>query len=121
MPKHTFDHIHLSSPDPVKTAEFYKKHFGAKQMNDPDPAAERFTVNLDMDGVTILVSRGREGAPAGLVHFGIRSDDLDKSITDLKADGVEFTTEKTEVRPDFTISFFNAPDDVSIELQHGSL
>jgi len=121
MPKYAFDHVHLSSPDPVATAEFYKTRFGAKQMNDPDPAAERFTINLDLSGVTLLVSKAREGAPTGLGHFGIRSDDLDSSIEEFKGAGVPFTMEKTEVRPDFTISFITAPDDVSIELQQGSL
>ena len=28
MPNYWFDHIHLMSPDPLKTAEFYEKSFG---------------------------------------------------------------------------------------------
>lgn len=121
MPEYTFDHLHLTSPDPFKTAEFYEKLFGAKRVNDPDPNSERLTVNLDLNGTTMLISKAGDDAQTGLVHFGIRSDDLDKSIEELKAAGVEFTMEKTEIRPDFTISFLTAPDNVSIELQTGGL
>ena len=31
MPSYTFDHIHLISPDPDKTADFYVKMFGGKK------------------------------------------------------------------------------------------
>ncbi len=121
MPNHTFDHLHLMSPDPFKTAEFYVKHFGAKQVNDPDPNGERVTVNLDLNGTTMLISKAAGDAQTGLVHFGIQSDDLDKSIEELKAAGVEFTMEKREIRSDFIISFLLAPENVSIELQSGGL
>ena len=121
MPKHTFDHIHLMTPDPFKTAEFYEKMFGAKRTNDPDPNGERVTVSLDLNGTIMLVSKAPEGAETGLVHFGIQSDDLDKSIEELKAAGVEFTMDKREIRPDFIISFLVAPDSVPIELQTGGI
>ena len=33
MAKFKFDHIHLMSPDPAKTAEFYQKMFGATMLD----------------------------------------------------------------------------------------
>ncbi len=121
MPEYTFDHLHLMTPDPFKTAEFYEKMFGAKRMNDPDPNSERLTVQLDLNGTSMLISKAGEGAQTGLVHFGFKSDDLDKAIGELKAAGVEFTMEKTEIRPNFSISFMTAPEEVSIELVTGGL
>ncbi len=121
MPDYTFDHIHLVTPDPVATAEFYKTRFGAVQKNTPNLTGERVTFILDLKGVTFLISKAGPDAQVGLTHFGIRSDDLDSSVKEFKAAGVEFTTEKREVRPDFHISFITAPDNVSIELQQGSL
>ena len=121
MPEYTFDHIHLMSPNPGKTSEFYQKLFGARLANTPDPNDERATFKLDLNGTTILISKAEENAPVGLVHFGVISDDLDKSIDELKSAGVEFTMEKREVRPDFIISFLVAPEGVPIELQEGSL
>jgi catechol 2,3-dioxygenase-like lactoylglutathione lyase family enzyme len=66
------------------------------------------------------------GKPAGeaekpsLDHFGIRTDNLEKAIAELKAKGVIFTMEMRQIRPDFKISFLRTPDGVSIELQQGT-
>lgn len=122
MPEYQLDHIHLMSPDPVKTAEFYEKAFGARRVNVSETGEGRKNVSLDLKGVTILISQAREDTVQnGLAHFGIRTDDLETAVKELKADGVPFTTEITQVRPDFKISFLTAPDNVSIELQQGSL
>jgi len=115
MPDYWFDHIHLVSPDPVKTAEFYVKMFGAKQVG-----SGRVTVSLDLNGTTILISQpGEDRTPTGLAHFGIGTDNLDEAIAELKAKNVEFTMDKREIRPGFKISFLAAPENVSIELQEG--
>lgn len=116
MPEYVFDHIHLSSPDPVKTAAFYEEMFGAKRISASENGAK-----LDLKGVTILINKTREGGTPGLVHFGIRTDNLERSVASLKESGVKFTTEPREIRPDFKISFLEAPEKVSIELQQGQL
>jgi len=121
MPKYFIEHIHLTSPDPEKTANFYEKMFSAERVSDIELAPGRTTINLNLGGMTLLISNQTEGTPAGLGHFGISTDDLDQSISDLKTAGVSFTMEKTVVRPDFALAFLNAPEDVSIELQQGSL
>jgi catechol 2,3-dioxygenase-like lactoylglutathione lyase family enzyme len=122
MPEYQIDHIHLMSPDPVKTAEFYEKAFGARSVNVMEMAEGRKNVTLDLSGITILISQAREDTVQnGLAHFGIRTDDLETAVKGLKADGVPFTTEITQVRPNFKISFLTAPENVSIELQQGSL
>ena len=122
MPEYQLDHIHLMSPDPVKTAEFYEKAFGARRVNVSEMGEGRKNVSLDLSGITLLISQAREETVQnGLSHFGIRTDDLETAVKELKADGVQFTTEITQVRPDFKISFLTAPENVSIELQQGSL
>lgn len=122
MPEYQIDHIHLMSPDPVKTAEFYEKSFGARRVNVSEMGEGRKNVNLDLGGVTILISQPRgDAAENGLGHFGIRTDNLEAAVKELKADGVPFTMDITQVRPDFKISYLTAPENVSIELQEGSL
>ena len=122
MPEYWFDHIHLRSPDPIKTAEFYEQMFGAKRVSMRDEGDGRAMVKLDLKGITILINQQTgEGAQTGLVHFGIRTDNLDEAVATMKAEGVEFTQDIREIRPDFRISFLKAPEDVSIELQEGSL
>ena len=118
MPKFYFDHVHLASPDPKKTAEAYGKMFGAK-VTVQEMAPRRVIAKVDLGGVTLLITPARDGQ-VGLLHFGVRTDNLKQAVADLKADGVPFTQEPREVRPDFKMSFLTAPENVSIELQEGS-
>ena len=119
MPKYWFDHIHLRSPDPIKTAEFYEQMFSAKRIIARDEGDGKALAKLDLNGVTILINQAREGDPTGLVHFGIRTDKLDESVATMKQKGVKFTQDVRQVRPDFKMSFLEAPQNVSIELQEG--
>jgi catechol 2,3-dioxygenase-like lactoylglutathione lyase family enzyme len=119
MPDFWFDHIHLRSPDPVKTAEFYEQMFGAERVSMRDEGDGRAMVKLDLKGITILINQAGKGTTTGLVHFGIRTDKLDEAAATMKEKGVEFTQDIRVVRPDFKMSFLTAPEGVSIELQEG--
>jgi len=114
MTDYQFDHMHLTSADPVKTAEFYRQHFGAKLSGLHNMGDGRTVVKLTMNGVTILVTTATE--ESGLAHFGIRTNDLESAVNALKAEGVEFTRDVTEIRPGLKISFFKAPDNAIVEL-----
>jgi lactoylglutathione lyase len=122
MPSYTFDHIHLLSPDPEKTADFYVKMFGAKK-SVRDMGNGRSAVTVTMGDTKFLIRAKNEGEAEkpSLDHYGIRTDNLEKAVAELKAQGVEFTIEPRAVRPDFKISFLRTPDGVSIELQQGGL
>ncbi|MFC2034876.1 VOC family protein [Chloroflexota bacterium] len=122
MPDYWLDHIHLVSSEPKKTAEFYKKMFGAIWVNTLDLGEGRVIVKLDLNGIGILVTqRMSDDGQNGLVHFGIGTDNLAKAVDDLEAEGVKFTQGIREVRPGLKISFLLAPEDVSVELQEGSI
>ncbi len=114
MAKYVFDHIHLRSPDPVKTAEYYEKMFDAKRVSASENSAK-----IDLNGLIILIAKTREGQASGLHHFGIRTKNLEQTAESLKKQGVKFTTEPRQVRPDFKMSFLEAPEGVPIELQEG--
>ncbi len=125
MPSYSYDHIHLVSPDAVKTAEFYEKMFNAKRVSVREVGAGLVSVVLDLNGSTVLIKAGNvrtETAPGssdpahGLEHFGIITDDLETAVADLKAKGVKFRDEIREVRPGVKISFLWAPENVLIEL-----
>jgi catechol 2,3-dioxygenase-like lactoylglutathione lyase family enzyme len=120
MPSYTFDHIHLASPDPVKTAEFYEKTFGAKKSVEEMPGGmKKVTVYLGNTKILVAGKQSGEIEKPSLDHFGIRTDNLEKAVAELKGKGVEFTMEMRQIRPDFKISFLRTPDGVSIELQQG--
>ncbi len=122
MPTYTFDHIHLISPDPEKTADFYEKVFGAKK-SIRDLGGGRKAVAVDLNGTKILIRGKNEGEAdkPSLDHYGIRTDNLEKAVAELKKQGITFTMEIRQLRPDMKISFLRTPDGVSIELQEGTL
>jgi len=122
MPDYSFDHVHLMSPNPAKTAEFYEKMFGARHVSTQDLGSGRPIININLNGTTILISQTQgDDAQTGLVHFGIQTDNLDKAVDELKAQGVKFTRDITEVRSGFRVSFFLGPENVPVELQEGDL
>ena len=125
MPSYWYDHIHLVSPDAVKTAEFYERMFNAKRVSVREVGAGLVSVELDLNGSRVLIKPGNvktEMAPGssdpahGLEHFGIRTDNLEAAVADLKAKGVKFKEEIREIRPGVKISFLWAPENVLIEL-----
>ena len=122
MSSYSIDHIHLMSQEPLKTAEFYETLFGARRVRTMGPDDSPSMVNVDMGGTTILITKPREdSAPTGLVHFGLKTDNLEAAVVELKGKGVKFTMEITQIGSGAKISFFEAPENVSIELQEGSV
>ncbi len=125
MPNYYYDHAHLTSPDPLKTAEFYEKMFGAKRANVRELPDGRTMVELDLNGSEILVVHPRvkpdptphlPDTSYGLEHFGLITDDIEAAVAELKAKGVKFRDEIREPRPGFKFAFVWAPENVLIEL-----
>jgi len=115
VPKYTFDHIHLMSPDPVKTAEFYQKMFGAS-FTTRDMGNGRVSATLKLDRITVLISQSTGDAQSGLSHFGLRVDNMNEAVDELKAKDVKFTREITQIGSGARISYLLAPENVSVEL-----
>ncbi|MFC1918450.1 VOC family protein [Chloroflexota bacterium] len=129
MPNYSYDHIHLFSPDPLKTSQFYEEMFNAKMVSKRELADGRVSVELDLNGARVLVAQGRAQAESssvqsglgyGLDHFGIQTDNLEAAVAGLKARGIEFRDEIREIRPGLKISFFWGPENVLIELMERS-
>ena len=125
MPNYWYDHVHLISPDPLKTAQFYERMFNAKRGAVRELSDGRVSVQLDIKGTRILIgSAGDESQNAedfpkkryGLEHFGLLTDNLEAAVAELKAKGAEFTVEIREARPGVKISFLLGPENVLIEL-----
>ena len=80
---------------------------------------------MNLGGQAIFIAEvtpGDKTAPApdspyqGLDHIGLRVEDIDATVTALKAKGVAFTMEPTTIRAGVRIAFLRAPENVSIEL-----
>ncbi len=123
MAKYWFGHVHLFSPEPRKTSQFYERIFNAKILGTRESPDGRVNVDLDLDGARILVAERRGGVTPsrsevryGLEHFGIETGNIETAVAELKAKGVEFRDEIRVARPGVKVAFLWAPDNVLIEL-----
>ncbi len=119
----TWDHVHLRSPDPEATAQWFERMLGAQVTRSTQSGVPRIDVKLG--GANIFIAQVNAGdgvnpAPAtpyqGLDHFGLAVSGIDAIAADLKKKGVEFTREPQVPRPGIKICFLRGPQGISIEL-----
>ena len=122
MPKFTYDHIHLRSKNPMETAQYFNRMFDA-EIKESIQSDGYPRIDLDLDGLVIFVAEADDSTPAslrdphlGLDHFGLRVENVDETVAELKRRGAEFSREPTTIRPGVRIAFVRTPDDVRIEL-----
>lgn len=118
MTNFTFDHVHLNSADLGKAVEFYEQVFGGKKLADLQIGERRLSL-VGFGSTTLIINDAKpKGVATGssIDHIGFRMDDLAQAAQELKAKGVEFTMEPTEIRQGLKIAFVKGPDDVLIEL-----
>ena len=124
MANFIYDHMHLRTPDPEGTAQWYEKMLGAEVLRSSVDGKPR--IDLKLGGTNIFIAPvaahdAKVGAPPsspyqGLDHFGLRVSGIDAVAAELKAKGVEFTMDPTTIRPGVRIAFIRAPQNVAIEL-----
>ena len=123
MTTFTYDHIHLRSPNPEKTAAYYERMFGAEIIRSTQQGQPRIDMKIGGQDVFIapVPANSAVNPPPvtpyqGLDHFGLRVSDIDKVVAELKAKGAEFTMELNSPRPGIKICFVRGPEGVSIEV-----
>ena len=121
---HRFEHGHIKSHDPRRTAQWWAKVFGAKLLPE-FTSGETLFCPIEIGGVKINVSRpspeeaaSMEPASAelhfGLEHLGIETDDLEADLATLREQGLAvFEVRET---PTMKIAFVETPDAVRVEL-----
>jgi lactoylglutathione lyase len=123
MPACTWDHVHLRSPDPEATAQWFERMLGAQVIRTTQQGQPR--IDLKLGGANIFIAPVKSGdgvnAPPvtpyqGLDHFGLAVRDIDAVVADLKSKGVQFTMEPNNPRPGIRICFMRGPQGISIEL-----
>lgn len=111
-----FHHVHLKSPSPGETLEWYAKVFGA------EPAKFKNAVNIKAlrygDMYVFIQSAVRDVASTqgrSVDHLGWRFKDFDTIVNRLKEMGVKFLVEPTK-SDDHMLAFIEGPDGVKIEI-----
>jgi lactoylglutathione lyase len=120
----TYDHVHLRSPDPEATAQWYETMLGA-EIKRSTQSDGKTRVDLNLGGMTIFIApvaaKDSTAAPPeapyqGLEHIGLRVEGIDAAVAELKRKGAAFTMEPTTIRPGVRIAFLRGPQSVSIEI-----
>ena len=123
MAKFGWDHIHIRTPDPEATAQWYERMLDAQVIRTMQQGKPR--IDLKIGGANIFIAEVLPDAKVnpppqtpyqGLDHCGLPVTEIDAVVAELKAKGVEFTRDPTTVRPGTRIAFLRAPQGVSIEL-----
>ena len=118
-PNFTWDHVHIRTPDPEATAQWFADTLGAEIVRTPT----RLDVKLGGGNIFLAPVAAGDGvnpSPVtpyqGLDHFGLTVKDIDAVAAQLKAKGVVFTKEPVTIRPGVRICFIRGPQGISIEL-----
>jgi lactoylglutathione lyase len=98
MPKLTWDHVHLRSPDPEATAQWFERMLGGEVIRSMQQGEPRIDVRLGGANIFIAPVKPGDGVNPppttpyqGLDHFGLTCTGIDAIAAELKAKGVEFT------------------------------
>ena len=121
--EYQFHHIHVFCSDLAATERWFTEGLGAELVERRDSRGVPGVV-LRLGGAQVLLRPAREGetlTPAGARHFGadhfgLRVDDVDATVAELKRRGVFVEVEPWDFGPASRIAFIKGPDEVRIEL-----
>ena len=106
------NHVHLKSPDPKETADFYVNNLGATVVAETANGGFR----LDLHGLPLNVT-GKIDSQTHEQVFGIEhiAIDTDDTVASLKASGARIL-EETQVGEGRRVCFFEGPQGVCLEV-----
>lgn len=123
MAEYQFHHIHIFCADLETTERWFVEGVGATLVGRADSRGVT-GVTLNLGGANVLLRPAREGESLasagarhfGADHFGLRVDDVDATVEELRGRGVEIEVEPWDFSPGSRIAFIKGPDEVRIEL-----
>lgn len=108
-------HVHLKTPDPEATAQFYVANFGATVKARPPGRG----VQVDLHGlqlnITNLNAEQKHEQHYGIEHLAVQSDDYDADMEALRANGATIL-EELSPGPGRQIAFVQCPDGAQMEV-----
>ena len=112
------NHLHLKTPNPRKTVDFYVQYTGAKIVSERTAPNGRATFRLNLHGVELNVTDFLEEQKLeqfyGLEHVAIDTDNFAGEVANIKAAGIKILEER--VLPDGRkVCFFEGPEGVRLE------
>ena len=111
----TVQHVHLKTPDPQKTAQFYIDNFGATVKGDIPGRGIRVDLHGLQLNITTLISVQNHEQHYGIEHIAVNTDDYPGTLASLRKQGVRILEElPREVGR--RVCFVEAPDGAQMEV-----
>ncbi len=112
------NHLHIKTPDPQKTAQWYTEYLGARVVSETQSRNGDTIFRLDLHGVPVNVTSYIEGQKLeqhyGLEHVAVDTDNFVGEVDRIKASGIKILEERN--LPDGRrVCFFEGPDGVRLE------
>lgn len=126
--EYRYDHIHLRSPDPEATADFYRRMFGAEVTKSTYPAGSQYAgkpkLAMVLGGQTVLIhpphptkpNAAPEAPYFGIEHIGLNVDDIDAAAAELEAKGADFMQKPAPTATGNRNAFVRGPQGVLVEI-----
>jgi catechol 2,3-dioxygenase-like lactoylglutathione lyase family enzyme len=109
------NHVHLKTTNPQQTAKFYVDTLGATMVSEIGTRGYRLNLHGLTLNVTTLVEDQTRQQAYGMEHFALDTDDLDGTVTKLKANGAKVLEEMVS-STGRRICFLEGPDGVQLEI-----
>ena len=120
---YTFHHIHVHCSDVEATIRWFTEGVGGELVERRESRGVQQGV-INLGGATIFLrpARSNESFTPGMSnqygtdHFGLRVDDVDATVEELRRRGVTIDVEPWDFSDVSRIAFIKGPDEVRIEL-----
>lgn len=108
-------HVHLKTPDPLKTAQFYIDNFGATMIGDIPGRGVRVNLHGLQLNITTLISVQNHEQHYGIEHIAVETDDYPGTLARLRGNGVRIL-EELPPNSGRRVCFLEAPDGAQMEV-----
>jgi catechol-2,3-dioxygenase len=108
-------HVHLKTPDPLKTAQFYIDNFGATMKGDIPGRGVRVDLHGLQLNITTLINEQKHEQHYGIEHMAVETTDYAGTLAQLRKHGVRIL-EELPVNNGRHVAFVECPDGAQMEV-----
>lgn len=114
--KNSIHHTHIFASDISKSIRFYEENFGGEVVIDmPFAGARNVFMRIGGGRLHFYDQPPKHSVRGNIHHFGILTDDIAGMVEKLKANGVQFNKDVTDLGA-WKYIMVPSPDDILIEL-----
>lgn len=108
-------HVHLKTPDPGKTAQFYIDNFGATLIGEIPGRGIRVNLHGLQLNITTLIAVQNHEQHYGIEHMAVETDDYAGTLAQLRRNGVRIL-EELPPNNGRHVAFVECPDGAQMEI-----